>query len=255
MPAPRRALRPRAWHTARTRTWSASFAASLALFEGYAADRGVSIRMEGADAVHLWGQPLHLKQVTTNLLANAIKFTPHGGAVTVGVRTAEGEGGGRNGRRVAELVVSDTGPGVPPSERDRVFERGVRLARDAQTPGHGIGLSVVRELVTRDGGTVTLRASPSGGAEFVVRLPLDLRGRPRDALVLVRDERSVEQVVRAVREALGRGDLTRAPADLAAALEACRAVVLVENGASLFPSLEGVESPAGSDDPGPEGAP
>jgi signal transduction histidine kinase len=150
----------------------------LALFEGYAAERGVELRFDAVEAAHLWGHPLQLKQVTTNLLSNAIKLTPRGGAVAVSVRVAQGPAGrGREGRRVAELVVSDTGPGIPEAERERVFERGVRLARDAAVPGSGIGLSVVRDLVGRHGGRIALHASPAGGAEFVVRLPLDLRAR------------------------------------------------------------------------------
>jgi signal transduction histidine kinase len=153
----------------------------LSLFEGYAVERGVELRFEWTDAVYLWGHPLQLKQVTTNLLVNAIKLTPRGGVVTVTVRITEApEGRGREGRRVAELVVSDTGPGIPPSERERVFERGVRLARDEGVPGSGIGLAVVRDLVGRHGGKSALQASPSGGAEFVVRLPLDLRARALD---------------------------------------------------------------------------
>ncbi|HEY2513380.1 MAG TPA: HAMP domain-containing sensor histidine kinase [Polyangiaceae bacterium] len=158
--------------------------AVVALFEGHAGERGVAV-VQGplpARPVHVWGDPLQLKQVATNLLVNAIKFTPQGGTVTVSVRLAEGaEADGPMARRVAELVVSDTGPGVPAEEREHVFERGVRLARDSGIPGTGIGLSVVRDLVHRHGGTVTVGQAASGGAEFVVRLPLDLRVRPREA--------------------------------------------------------------------------
>ena len=161
---------------------AALVAAAVALFEGHAADRGVAITHLPAQPVHLWGDALQLKQVVTNLLVNAIKFTPRGGAVTVRVRLAEGaEAGGPMARRVAELVVSDTGPGVPAEERERIFERGARLERDSNVPGSGIGLSVVRDLVLRHGGTVTAGEASSGGAEFVVHLPLDLRVRPRDA--------------------------------------------------------------------------
>jgi signal transduction histidine kinase len=105
-----------------------------------------------------------LERIVTNLLTNAVKFSPAGSTVTVAVR-ARGDG--------AEVVVSDEGPGVPLEERQKVFARFYRGTGDAvlQTRGVGIGLSVVSELVDRMGGEITLEDAPSGGARFTVWLP------------------------------------------------------------------------------------
>jgi signal transduction histidine kinase len=71
------------------------------------------------------------------------------------------------------LTVADDGPGVPEGDRERVFERFVRLddARARDDGGAGLGLAIVREIVSRHGGTITLGDAPGGGALFTVRLP------------------------------------------------------------------------------------
>jgi signal transduction histidine kinase len=219
----------------------------LRLFEGHAGDRGIELVHAEIEQVHLWGDALQLKQLATNLLVNAIKFTPRGGKVEVGVRLREPTGKrGMSARRVATLVVSDTGPGIPPADRERVFEAGVRLERDRRIAGRGIGLSVVRDVVTRHGGTVEVRASPEGGAEFVVRLPQDLRGRARDALVVLRDPASLERVVHALERARRAGTLAASRGEVLAALDACGAVVVVPDGADLIGALD--EDPPGNDE-------
>jgi signal transduction histidine kinase len=107
-----------------------------------------------------------LERIVTNLLTNAVKFSPAGTTVTVAV----GPTGGGYG---AEVSVSDQGPGIPPEEREQVFTRFYRGAGDAvvQTRGVGIGLSVVAELVARLRGDVQIDDAPGGGARFTVRLP------------------------------------------------------------------------------------
>ncbi len=109
------------------------------------------------------GDPGRLHQVVTNLLANALKFTPAGGRVTVTIRTDGHD---------ALLQVADTGPGVPPAEQALVWERFYRGEAARATGGSGIGLAVVKELVAAHGGTVALHSRPGGGAAFEVRLPV-----------------------------------------------------------------------------------
>jgi signal transduction histidine kinase len=109
------------------------------------------------------GDPGRLHQVVTNLLANALKFTPAGGRVTLTIQT-DGED--------AVLEVVDTGPGVPPAEQSLVWERFYRGQAGRATGGSGIGLAVVKELVAAHGGTVALHSPPAGGAAFEVRLPV-----------------------------------------------------------------------------------
>jgi hypothetical protein len=105
-----------------------------------------------------------LERVATNLLTNAVKFSPAGSTITVAVEPA-GEG--------AALIVSDEGPGVPPEEREQVFTRFYRGSGEAvvQTRGVGIGLSLVAEFTARMHGEVTVDDAPGGGARFTVRLP------------------------------------------------------------------------------------
>jgi two-component system OmpR family sensor kinase len=106
------------------------------------------------------GDFLKLHRVLDNLIDNAIKHSPPGGAITVEVGSTGGE---------AWIAVSDEGEGVPVADRARVFERFVRLGR-AEGNGAGIGLYIVQGLVAAHGGTVSVEDAP--GARFVVRLPV-----------------------------------------------------------------------------------
>ncbi|MDQ3679905.1 MAG: ATP-binding protein [Actinomycetota bacterium] len=108
------------------------------------------------------GDPGRLHQVVTNLLTNALKFTPAGGQVTVAVR--------RNGD-AAELAVTDSGIGMAPEELPHVFDRFWRSAGAGATAGSGIGLTVVAELVRAHGGTVALDSELGTGTRIAVRLP------------------------------------------------------------------------------------
>ncbi|HEX4903053.1 MAG TPA: HAMP domain-containing sensor histidine kinase [Acidimicrobiales bacterium] len=122
------------------------------------------------DDVAVLGDPSALERVVTNLVSNAIKFSPPGETVTVTVREAGGS---------ALLVVDDAGPGVPEHERDKIFVRFFRGTDDAvvRTRGVGIGLSVVQDFVAQMGGAVRVEDSPAGGARFVVELPVLDRAR------------------------------------------------------------------------------
>ncbi|HEU0032615.1 MAG TPA: ATP-binding protein [Kofleriaceae bacterium] len=116
------------------------------------------------------GDPSRLAIVLGNLLGNAIRYTPRGGQITVAAR-ATGD------RLIAS--VTDTGPGVPPEHRERVFERFFRVehtraARGDDTPhaGVGIGLYIARQIVVAHGGTIRCDAGPDGGARFTIELPI-----------------------------------------------------------------------------------
>jgi signal transduction histidine kinase len=111
------------------------------------------------------GDPRRLHQVAVNLLTNAIKFCPPGERVEVRTFTDQAE---------AVLEVTDTGPGVPEEEREVIWERFYQGRAGKARPGSGIGLAVVKEVVTAHGGTVTLESPAAGGAKFVVRLPVSV---------------------------------------------------------------------------------
>jgi signal transduction histidine kinase len=108
------------------------------------------------------GDPSRLDQVITNLLTNALKFTPAGGEVHVSVSRMNGE---------ARMAVEDTGPGIAPDELDHVFERFWRGGAARSSSGSGVGLAVVAELVRAHHGHVGVESSPGEGARFLVTLP------------------------------------------------------------------------------------
>jgi two-component system phosphate regulon sensor histidine kinase PhoR len=108
--------------------------------------------------------PGSLRQVVLNLLDNAAKYGPEGQIIEVG---ATREGGD------VVLWVQDAGPGIPHNAREKVFEPFVRLDPGGSAPGTGIGLAVVKELVTANGGSVVIRDGTPGGTRVEVRLPAE----------------------------------------------------------------------------------
>ncbi|WP_443333525.1 sensor histidine kinase [Streptomyces sp. CB00455] len=120
-----------------------------------------------ARGVRVTGSELWLARVVTNLLDNAQRFADR--RVDLVLRT-EGGPGARN----AVLEITDDGPGVPPADRERIFERFTRLddARSRDHGGAGLGLAIARDLTAHHGGTLTAEGA-SRGARMVVRLPMD----------------------------------------------------------------------------------
>ena len=121
---------------------------------------------EGADSVMVAGDPTRLEQVATNLLTNAIKYTPPEGTIRVRVEATASE---------AVFTVADTGAGLSADMLERVFDlfsQSDRTLERAQG-GLGIGLTLVRALVRQHGGEVTARSpGPGRGSTFEVRLPV-----------------------------------------------------------------------------------
>jgi signal transduction histidine kinase len=109
------------------------------------------------------GDETSLAQVVRNLVDNAARHADRTLSVSV-----------REHRDSIGLTVDDDGPGVPEDQRQRVFERFVRLdeARARDAGGSGLGLAIVAEIVRAHGGTVSVTSSPLGGARFDVRLPV-----------------------------------------------------------------------------------
>jgi signal transduction histidine kinase len=127
---------------------------------------GWGCMLEGRDAA-VTTDATRCQQLFGNLVANAIKFTPEGGAVSV------------TGRVEAAhwvVTVSDDGPGIPPEHSERVFEPFFRLGREdhSRPEGNGLGLAVCRELVAQLDGEISLQPRPDGrGTQVTVRLPVD----------------------------------------------------------------------------------
>lgn len=134
----------------------------LDLLVNQADERRVRLELAGdggASLPPIWGEEPQLRQVLINLTLNALDAAPAEGLVRLSVL--------RDGD-MAGLIVDDTGPGIPPENRDRLFEP--FFTTKAQ--GSGLGLSIVHTLVTQHGGTLAVEKSPEGGARFIVRLPL-----------------------------------------------------------------------------------
>ena len=118
--------------------------------------------------VRIRHDPPRIGQVVSNLVANAIKFTPRGGAVRVTVGpTATG----------ARIEVADTGIGIDRAELPHIFERFYRGSRsnEARSSGSGLGLAIVRSIVEMHGGTISVESGPGAGSRFTVMLPADPR--------------------------------------------------------------------------------
>lgn len=118
-----------------------------------AVEPGASFRGDRADLLELLG----------NLMDNACKWSAGR------VRLSAGQAPAAPARRELEILVDDDGPGIAPDDRARVLGRGVRA--DEKTPGHGLGLAMVRDTVELYGGTMTIGVSPLGGARIALRLP------------------------------------------------------------------------------------
>ena len=114
------------------------------------------------------GDRRRLRQIVDNLLGNAVKYSPDGGRISVRLST--------NGR-AAELTVSDTGIGVTPEDREKLFTRLYRsnTVRDRAIPGTGLGLALSRTVAQRHHGTIELLDHEGPGTTIAVRLPLDAR--------------------------------------------------------------------------------
>jgi signal transduction histidine kinase len=139
-------------------------AQARALFEPLAARKGIALAVSASDP----GLMAHcdrerVMQILSNLLGNAIKFTPPGGRVQLRASADEA------GRRVL-VVVRDSGPGIPAEQLPRLFDRFWQAPRTARQ-GTGLGLAIVKGLVEAHGGTVEALSRPGAGATFVFTLP------------------------------------------------------------------------------------
>ncbi|MDQ7857964.1 MAG: ATP-binding protein [Armatimonadota bacterium] len=107
-----------------------------------------------------------LAQVMTNLLDNAIKFTPDGGRIAVGWRTLNGE---------VEVTVADDGPGIAPADLPHIFERFYKTdrSRAAAAGGTGLGLAITKHIVEAHGGRIRVASAPGQGTTFAFTLPRD----------------------------------------------------------------------------------
>jgi heavy metal sensor kinase len=129
-----------------------------------AEDKEIALRYESEELVSIQGDRARLKQVIVNLVDNAIKYTPAGGLVGVKVCASNGS---------ALLEVNDNGVGIPLEALPHIFERFYRVdkARSRQMGGAGLGLSIIKAIVTAHGGQVRVESVEGRGSRFLVELP------------------------------------------------------------------------------------
>jgi len=133
------------------------------LLEPVAEDKGLSLKFDTPNSCLLVGDRRMIQRILSNLLDNALKYTPSGGAVTVSLSE-------RNGREVV-LAVQDTGIGIPAGDLPHVFERFYRCDQSRSEPGTGLGLSLARALARAHNGDITVTSTPGQGSTFTLILP------------------------------------------------------------------------------------
>lgn len=129
-----------------------------------AAVAGVSVRVDAPDAVLASADATRTRQVLVNLVGNALRHTPPGGAITIAVRAAG---------PAAEITVTDTGEGIDEDDLTHIFDRFFRAdaSRSRATGGSGLGLTIASELVAAQHGTITAASRRGEGSCFTVALP------------------------------------------------------------------------------------
>jgi signal transduction histidine kinase len=131
------------------------------LYAPLAEERGLAFSVDAPDGLQVRGERHLMSQALSNLVDNAIKYTPRGGAVTVAAHRAGGQ---------CEVTIADSGPGIPAADRERVQDRFVRLEASRHQPGSGLGLSLVRAVARVHGGALRLEDN-APGLRAVLALP------------------------------------------------------------------------------------
>jgi len=132
------------------------------LYREVAEEKQIHVALDQPVPAEIDADAVRLSQALSNLLDNALKYTPPGGRVSLATATEPG---------AVVVRVSDTGPGVPAAEREAVWRRLDRGDASRSQRGLGLGLNLVKAIVEAHGGTVAVDDAPEGGARFTVRLP------------------------------------------------------------------------------------
>jgi signal transduction histidine kinase len=132
---------------------------SVASFDSAAAAGGISLRVDAASTGTASIDPVRVREVLTNVIANALRYTPRGGSIVVDARS--GDGG-------VSVTIRDTGAGIAPDVLPHIFER---FAHSDDSPGAGLGLAIAKSLVAAHGGTIDARSTLGQGTEIRFTLP------------------------------------------------------------------------------------
>jgi signal transduction histidine kinase len=141
----------------------------LEVYDESARKQGVELQNHVKGALPpVWADKNHLIQMLTNLVDNALKYTPRDGRIWVSARTIED-----GSEPMLEIAVGDTGAGIPEDEQEKVFDRFYRGSNNTPgSTGTGLGLAIVQELMVQHGGEIKLLSQPGQGSTFFLRFPL-----------------------------------------------------------------------------------
>lgn len=137
-----------------------------AMLQPMLSERGMTLSVKAEGTARF--DPLRFEQILTNLAGNAIKFGAAGGHIELNAAPLEGVG-----RRFLQISVSDDGPGVAETDRERIFEPYVQARDEGGGGGLGLGLAICRRLVEAHGGAISVSERPGGGACFHFTLPAE----------------------------------------------------------------------------------
>ena len=161
----------------------------------------VSLVLEAKESAVVTGDPDRLVQVFTNLISNAVRFSPPGESVTVTLRTTPTS---------VVVFVTDRGPGIPLEFRRRIFGKFQQADPNGSSGGAGLGLSIVRAIVERHGGSIRFDSAPGHGTTFITELPytaptssITASGHGDHQLLVVDDDRDMLSVLRSLCEPIG----------------------------------------------------
>ncbi len=132
------------------------------LFSPVAEGKHINLTARATDPLLICADARKLQRILSNLMDNAIKYTPDGGSVTISSSATDEE---------ACIVVEDTGLGIADTDLDHIFDRFYRAEKSRSEPGSGLGLSLARAFVMAHGGTIKVKSSIEKGSQFIVTLP------------------------------------------------------------------------------------
>lgn len=153
------------------------------IIKGRVAEAGLSWEYAPYDYrfpyAYVYGSSVHLRQIFLNIFSNCIKYTPKGGKITTSLECL----GGRDGVCKYRWTISDTGKGMSPEFLERIFEPFSQERNDARSTyrGVGLGMSIVKNLLTRMDGTIEVKSVLGEGSTFIITIPFEIAEEPKEA--------------------------------------------------------------------------